>query len=917
MFERWTLLLLVIFPNIILSQEHKGGSVDSARALRPGVATSVLFNISQLAKKKASYDISVKTSSPHITPILSRNSVQLSDKALSAFIVPIKISSSAPPGRHQITLLINDRANAKQTSFSKDILVATIREISLSKLSSPQYVKAGDTIAASFILKNGGNTEQAVRLRSAIGSLTQHPYLILDPGETRTVQVHSITDNTLGKRTIQNIDIIADSPDSLFNSITAYSTVNIIPVKPTDEDIYHRFPVSASLSYMGMRNRGDFQKGFQGELYGRGSLNPENTAELEFRALTKNPVDFNTFSPYEEYFAAFRNQKIYAHLGDKVYSSSFLTEYARYGRGAELNINLGKLAFGGFYNRPRFFKDIKDEINLYSTFHLDSVTTITGGYLLKNPNNTSSTSLGRQYLTHRAHLQYLTGKTTLFKKIDIEAEVALSQMDTSAGAAYRIRADGYYKRLYANLSYVHATPSFAGYFSNSSMFNGNLRLTVAKKIDVLANVTQDAQNFRRDTLFLAAPYRNSMRYGINYRYSDSGNITFYNGYQRYRDRQTPRQFDYLEIFFRTSIYQRLWEIDLDLEGQTGKTDNHNTGLKGSSSYLRASLGFEKFNTSFNAFGSVARTARYWENNQTQVYYGARVISRLSPKSSLHVFYQNDFLPEEYYRDRNLFEVLFRQQLFPAHTVDISGRYMLQRGQLGHKDFIASIRYTAQLNLPVKKTASYTTLSGNIRSLGAKKISGIRLTLGKHQAVTDSDGNYIFKNVVPGEHFLEIDRTTFAFEDIPDVPLPQSLFLSEHQANTFNFGLTAAAKITGTLALRAPSATALTQLKRNINSKRKTEVAKVIVEASSADHVLRKICTLGEDFDFTYLRPGEWTVKIYGHDLNSRYTLPTEVYHISLKSGQTQHIEVPVLKRESKIQYQQEMIPVSYHEKTNK
>src|SRR5690606_233978 len=155
--------------------------------------------------------------------------------------------------------------------------------------------------------------------------------------------------------------------------------------------------------------------------------------------------------------------------------------------------------------------------------------------------------------------------------------------------------------------------------------------------------------------------------------------------------------------------------------------------------------FEQFNTCCNAFGSVARTARYWENNQTQVYYGARVSSRPSPKSSLHAFYQNDFLAEEYYRDRNLFEVLFRQQLFPAHTVDISGRYMLQRGQRRHKDFIASIRYPAQLNLPVKNTASYTTLSGNIRSLGAKKISGIRLTLGKHQAVTDSDGNYIFKN----------------------------------------------------------------------------------------------------------------------------------------------------------------------------
>ncbi|PRD54660.1 hypothetical protein [Sphingobacterium gobiense] len=916
MFERWALILLIIFPNILLSQEYNKSIQDSTKELKPGIATSILFHVDKLPKKQSFYDIDVETSSSHLTPILASDGLQLSDKLVSTLIVPIKISSSAPPGIHQVVLHIKDKTSAEQMSLSEEIRIKKIREISLSKLDVPTYVKAGDTITASFILKNGGNVEQVVKLESNVGTIARHPYLILTPGETRIVQVNKMTDITVGKRTIQNIDIIADSPDSTFTRIAAYGSTNVIPVTPTKDDIYHRFPVSASISYIGMRNRGSFQQGFQGEVYGRGSLNTENTAELEFRALTKNPVDFNTFTPYEEYFATFRNKKVYAHLGDKVYSSSFLTEYARYGRGAELKIELGKVAFGGFYNRPRFFREIKDEFNIYSTFHLDSTTTISGGYLLKIPERGTSTLFRSQYLTSSAHLPYLIGKTTLLKQIDVEAEIAMSKMDNAQGAAYRVRADGYYKQLYANLAYMHATPSFAGYFNNSSMFNGNIRLTIAKKIDLLANYTQDAQNFRRDTMFLAAPYRNNMRYGVNFRYSETGNITFYNGYQRYRDRQTPRQFDYNELFFRTSLYQRLWDFDLDLEGQLGKTDNHITGLRGSSSYLRAGLGFEKFNSSFNVFGSIARTSRYRETNQSQLYYGARVMSRLSAKSSLHVFYQNDFLPEEYFRDRNLFELLFRQQFLPAHSIDISGRYMLQRGQLGHKDFVASIRYTAQLNLPVKKTASYTTLSGTVASLGATKIGGIRLMLGKQQAITDSEGNYVFKNIVPGEHFLEIDRTTFAFEDIPDVPLPISIFLSEDRNNTFNFGLTEAAKITGTLALSAPSSKDLIQMKRKINPKKKTEVAKVIIEASFADQVLRKICALGEDFDFTYLRPGDWTVKIYGNDLDSRYSIPNKVYQLSLKSGQTQHVVVPVTKRESKIQYQQQSITVSYNENIN-
>lgn len=106
------------------------------------------------------------------------------------------------------------------------------------------------------------------------------------------------------------------------------------------------------------------------------------------------------------------------------------------------------------------------------------------------------------------------------------------------------------------------------------------------------------------------------------------------------------------------------------------------------------------------------------------------------------------------------------------------------------------------------------------------------------------------------------------------------------------------------------------MKRKINPKKKTEVAKVIVEASFADQVFRKICRLGEDFDFTYLRPGDWTIKVYGNDLDSRYSIPTNVYQLSLKSGQTKHVVVPVVKKESKIQYQQQSISVSYNENKN-
>jgi hypothetical protein len=36
-------------------------------------------------------------------------------------------------------------------------------------------------------------------------------------------------------------------------------------------------------------------------------LTNKNTSQIEFHAATKNPVEFNAFTPYEEYFINYKN----------------------------------------------------------------------------------------------------------------------------------------------------------------------------------------------------------------------------------------------------------------------------------------------------------------------------------------------------------------------------------------------------------------------------------------------------------------------------------------------------------------------------------------------------------------------------------------------------------------------------------
>lgn len=270
------------------------------------------------------------------------------------------------------------------------------------------------------------------------------------------------------------------------------------------------------------------------------------------------------------------------------------------------------------------------------------------------------------------------------------------------------------------------------------------------------------------------------------------------------------------------------------------------------------------------------------------------------------------MPEEYFRDRNLFEVLFHQQLFPGSELDLSGRYSLQRGELGNKDFIFSLRYTLRLNVPVQKTAEYTSLSGNISNLGVKKTEGIRLMLGNHLSITDKDGNYLFKNVVPGDYFLEIDRSTAGINDISTISLPASLHLNGKE-NTFNFGLTTASTIKGSIELSEnddkDQFTFAHYQPKTENKKRQS----IIIEASNGEQTYRKIAFIGETFDFMYLRPGEWKIKLYRNGLDKRYKIATDTFQYSLKPSETQSVAIHIVKQQSEIKYQQEMIKVGYNE----
>ncbi|MGN7864405.1 COG1470 family protein [Chryseobacterium sp. 22458] len=906
MIKTWTLfIILLVFPVSAFSQQQSERLISKKDSLMPGMSTSVPFTLENNSGESKNYDISVTTSSPHITPILAKGKFQIPPYESSVYPVPLRIAAETAQGDYSVTLNITDLNTGIAFSKKVSVTVSGNRKFSLTVLDSPEFTRAGETIRSSFLLKNNGNVTETLILESKSAIIDHDASITLGPNESKVITIHKITNAELKQNEFQNLNLSVYSKDNPKENQNLYVSTQVISVKPANNDIYHRLPIAASLSFIGMKNMGVYNDGFQGELYGKGTLDQENKNQIEFHAVTRNPIEFNTFTQYEEYFINYKRERFYIHLGDKTYSSSYLTEFARYGRGAEIRYDFNKVSLGGFYNHPRFFRDIKDELNFYSTFKIRKESEISVGYLYKTPRKVDM-YYGDARLDSDAHLPYTKGKFKISKNINLSGEFAYSTTKATDGTAYMLQSDVNLERLSGSLMYMKASPMFAGYFTNTHTFNGNIQYRLSKKISVMATYTQDAKNFERDTLLLAAPYRQYLQYGVQYKYLPNGFVMLNNGYQKYQDRLEPRQFDYYERFFRMSLNQKIGIFQINLEGQIGKTDNYLTGFSGNSSFYSANLSFEKFKTSFNVFGSFAITSRYQLQNQKQFYYGVRIFSRFSDKTSLNIFYQNNYIPEEYFKDRNLFELLFHQQLFPGNELDLSGRYSLQRGEIGNKDFIFSMRYTWRPDIPVQKVAEYVSLSGNIHHLGIKRTEGVRLMLGSYLSVTDKEGNYTFKNVTPGNYFLEIDRSTTEINDIPTSAFPVALVLTDKE-NIYNFGLTAAANVQGHIRMIE------TETEPQTLQKGKNKKESIILEAVSNEQTYRKICFIGEDFDFTYLRPGDWTVKVYRNGLDKRYKISTDKFEFTLKPAETKKLSIQIVKQKLEIKYQQESLKVGYNE----
>lgn len=889
--DKIIIILFFIIPYVSQAQKLTVDLVNQKEFLTPGKVQTLVFKISNPFSKDIL--ITAKNTLPKGWILAAAPyDLNLPANETKIYLVAIQVPINSSKGEDKINLVINDKANTILHSQDFVLTVNQVERITLDVISSPDYVKAGDTIHSFFMLKNEGNVKENIFIETSARTFIKgdNPIGLL-PGTSTIIDAYQSTELTQPKPSQNLIKLTASVKKDSVQSVFASQLINVIPVFPVNDDVWLRFPVRIAATYIGRQQFNDFESGFQGEIYGRGALNEENTKLLEFRAIGPDRFGLTAFSQYEEYFINYKSTNFYAHLGDKTFSSSFLTEFSRYGRGVELRQKFNKLEVGGFYNKPRFFKDIKEEISVYAKVNFNAKNNIRYGYLLK-----------RKETNQDDHLQYVAGEGNVFNKIAVQGEYALSSNEKAQGNAWQLQAQTYFKNLDVNASYIYASPHFSGYYTDTQFFTANINYRILPKLSFSSNYQKDARNFERDTLYGAAPYREAFQVGIRYNYLKKGAISFFSGTQEYEDRMEHKQFFYKEMFSRIELSQDIYKFSINLQMYLAETTNFLINSKGESSLYTANVSYNNKGNSISLYGSYSTVNRYATKDEKLFLYGGRINAHIYNRWDASLFYQNTYYLEDYYTDRNLLELALNYRVSPNQQINILSRYALPQNQLENKDFAFSVRYVLDINAPIKKIKEYGFLEGNITTLGSAQTEGIKLHLGPYSAITDARGHFLFKNVKPDTYFLEIEEGTLGVKDITDIDVPAKVAIVEGQ-NYFNFGITKAAGIKGIILVDDKDADDKEQ--------------SVVVEVTSDNQSFRKICNIAKPFDFTYLRPGDWKLKVYRNGLDSKYKIHTDDLNLTLNLNEDKEVQIKISKAEKEIKYLQKPMRVGFNSSKEK
>jgi len=890
-------LFLVLFYQ---SAQAEGSSLkirllnENKKEVDAGNNMNVLIMFSNPTDTDKDFQIQINTQDNNWKLIADYSSVRIEKNSSINKIVGIKIPNNFNAGDYAVELEAFE--NTGHQSFGKvkvPIYVKPRYELQVEKLKKPQYLFAGDTLNARFLIRNVSNQDIPVTVNAINGQESKITHLRIPKDSSLLASIPISISKDISSYTQQSVILSATITDKPETEKSVHYLYDIFPSKQVKFDGFNRFPLKVSGILASSNRRGNLEYSTMYDITGKGYINEIKKQSLDIHLRGPNRSGNPLFGLNDEYYLRFRSPKTEVLLGDNNYSLSELTESSRNGRGIQLQYTLKKLSVGSYYNSPRYYPAIKQIYSFFSSYKLNPKNIFSAGYLSK----TDSTNKSVQLLT-------FSGLNSPFSWMNTDFELALGQNQSLQSMAYRGSIQLRYSPLSTHFNYTHADPDFPGFVSNTMRLSTGITANF-KKLNLYLNYDINDTNMALDTLYSNAPFSKNLSFSTGIRISPNHSVSLGAYSTSLKDRAPSPLFNYNKYNGRIAFQNKLGPVMLNLQGEFGKIENFLGNENGdlTNFYNGAITMNYKLNNTITASGFVNYQGgkQYKITGYNRFYYGTSIVADVKENISVSLNYNSNYELKDYSMDRSLLSLQTHCQFYSRHEISLGTNYNLVKNTLNTKEFSLQLRYTYLLNVPISKKKDIGSLTGKILNHGVEKVGGIRLNMNGNITITDKEGNFKFPMVKVGTYMLMTDESSFGLNAITEVQGPYWVTIEPGKVTHFELAMTKSARIEGRIVIQEDERSGE---KGFIPVKE--EIDKLIIEASNGTEMFRILSGKDGLFHFGDLRPGEWQVKVYPNGIPQGFQLVTSQFKLSLSSGKEEKIEVIIHKKIRQIKFQDKL-----------
>jgi hypothetical protein len=812
-------------------------------------------------------------------------------------VLSTSIPSTCAVGDYSLSVIVKNAETGEQLAEeATTIHVNEVEKITLQLIESPENIRAGEAYRGHYLLQNLGNSEKTIFIETTNCDVDGDANIRLKPGETAKISVIKQTSEEIATTRKEFITVRAIMSGEIKDRI--FRPLLIFPVKSYKKDLFFRYPIDASLSYLASNQDDSFESAYQLEISGNGFLDQGGKHQLEFLMRGPNNSSLSYLGLYDQYFAAYSNKNLELTIGQQSYKFTPLTESSRYGLGVENRVILNNgLSAGFIYVKPRFYEDIENEMAVYSQYEKDAYNKV-AFYMVQKKNKD---------IDDLTYLLSLNTSFRPFKKTTMELEASRGYLGDVADNAYRANLNSQFSIFNIGGSYNYAGKNYPGYYNNSTFYSASLSAQLLPKVNIGLYARQDFSNAELDTFFVTAPYSRSIQYFVNYNIAPQVYLKVYWRDNERKDRLSAEKFHYETRSLNSQFSQRIKRFAYSLMGEYGKTTNYlSTEITNQQNTYSISTNLAyRFNTkhSIRAFGTYSNLNSFVSGEERDVTAGLSMNSQIFKKLKASVYLQNAYDIDDYYQNRNLMQVQFDYSFKKNHNLILKVYNTLFKTETENSEYFVSATYKQKIGVPLKQIMQAGDLAGRITNDNAEPVEGVVVALLNKTTISGQNGEFRFRSVAPGIHLLTIDRSEFAIDEMPNIPLPLKVEIIEDTEINLNIGITKGAKLTGKFVLSDSDGKA-------INKNDLPSLSNIVLELKSEFKSYRITSNSKGEFSFPLVMPSSWTFKIYENSIPEGFEVEQKLYSLDFKPGDQTNLQIDIRKKKRNIIFKSQNISLS-------